>query len=278
MIKETINKNTDIADKVFKKLSIQVSLNGLSFCVTDSVSQKLLLADASRFNEEKTPMFIKGELQKLFEKHALTGMQFEEVIMVHSNTLFGLVPKSLFNPNQLLEYLKFNTKVFPTDALSFDEVENQELVNVYVPYMNLNNYVYELFGAFTYMHNGTIILQSLLNNQTQEPDTVCYIHVALKQMDITVIEQRKLILYNSFNYETKEDFVYYILFVLEQLDLDPMYANVKLFGTIEEDGEIFKLCYTYIRNLSICIPSSSQLMKLGENVSSSIDFTLANTL
>jgi hypothetical protein len=144
--------------------------------------------------------------------------------------------------------------------------------------MNINNYIYELFGEFTYMHNGTVLLQSLLNNQNYNQDTVCYVHVNKNQLDITVLNQRKLLLYNSFIYATKEDFIYYLLFVLEQLDLDPKTAIVKLFGAIEEDDNIFQICYSYIKNVSIFAPSSPQLIKLGEPASNSIDFTLINTL
>ena len=149
MIRKTINNRLDIADKNFKKLSIQVSLNGLSFCVADTVVQKLLLSDSVDFVEEKNPMVVLDELKKLFQEHQLDNMEFDEVVVVHRNTLFGLVPKSLFNADHLFEYLKFNTKVLGTDVLSYDIVENHELVNVYVPYMNINNYIYELFGEFT---------------------------------------------------------------------------------------------------------------------------------
>ena len=278
MTKKKKNSSLNIADKNFKKLSIQVSLNGLSFCVADTVSQKLLISDRVDFSEEKNPMFVKDELQKLFQKHDIENMQFDEVIAVHRNTLFGLVPKSLFNQNHLNEYLKFNTKVLANDVLAYDEVENHELVNVYVPYTNINNYIYELFGEFDYMHNGTVLLQSLLNNQTQNQETTCFAHVNKNQLDITVLNQRKLLLYNSFKYNTKEDFAYYLLFVLEQLELDPKTVKVKLFGEIEEDDEIYQLCYKYIQNISIFEPSSSQLLKLGETSTSTIDFTLINTI
>ncbi|WP_339664522.1 DUF3822 family protein [Maribacter arcticus] len=278
MTRKTINNRLDIADKNFKKLSIQVSLNGLSFCVADTVVQKLLLSDSIDFLEEKNPIVLLDELKKLFQEHQLENMEFDEVVVVHSNTLFGLVPKSLFNANHLLEYLKFNTKVLASDVLSYDTVENHELVNVYVPYMNINNYIYELFGEFTYMHNGTVLLQSLMNNQTQNQETICYVHVSKSQLNITVLDQRKLLLYNSFLYDTKEDFAYYLLFVLEQLELDPKSAMVKLFGSIEEDDPIFQLCFSYIQNISIFAPSSPQLIKLGEPELKSIDFTLINTI
>ncbi len=278
MTKKEIKPSEDIADKNFKKLSIQVSLNGLSFCVADTVSQKLLYSDSMLFHEELNPLTLLVELKKLFQKHDLLQKQFDEVIVVHRNTLFGLVPKSLFNADEISSYLQFNAKVLPTDVFAYDEVEHQDIINVYVPYMNVNNYVYDLYGEFTYVHNGTVLIQSLLSNQGNANTTVCYAHVSKKQLDITVISQKKLLLFNSFLYETKEDFTYYLLFVLEQLELNTEEVPVKLFGVIEEDDPVFKLCYEYVQNISIFAPAYPHHFELGEPEIASIDFTVLNTL
>ncbi|MFX0557699.1 DUF3822 family protein [Maribacter sp. CXY002] len=278
MIKNKINKGLDIADKNFKKLSIQVSLNGLSFCVADTVSHKVLMSDTLFFKEELNPISTKAELEKLFRKHKLDEQQFDDVVVVHRNTLFGLVPKPLFNADTLAQYLRYNTTILANDELAYDELGNQDIVNVYVPYMNINNYVYEIFGEFTYLHNGTVLIQSLLDLYGNQKDPICYVHVGKGQMDVAVISQRKLQLYNSFIFETKEDFAYFLLFVLEQLDLDTETVAVKLFGTIEEDDPIFELCYTYIKNIGIFVPSSPHHMELGEPQAEVIDFTVLNAL
>ncbi len=278
MTKRAINKELDISDKNFKKLSIQVSLNGLSFCIADTVSHKVLLSGNEAFPEELNPQELLKEVKSLLINHRLDTMLFDEVVVIHKNNLFSLVPKPLFEEKELENYLKFNIKLLATDAIAFDELENHEMVNVYVPYMNINNHIYDLFGEFTYMHNGTVLIQSLLDHYSNQKDPTCFVHVGIKQMDILVLKQKNLLLYNSFIYETKEDFAYYLLFVLEQLDLNTESAVVRFFGQIEEDDDIFQLCYTYIKDLSIFIPTSPNHLDLGEPESSSIDFTVISTL
>ncbi|ASV31441.1 DUF3822 family protein [Maribacter cobaltidurans] len=278
MTKRTINKDLDISDKNFKKLSIQVSLNGLSFCIADTVSHKVLLSGNKVFPEELNPQELLKQVKLLLTKHGLDTMLFDEVVVIHKNNLFSLVPKPLFEEKELENYLKFNIKLLATDAIAFDELENHEMMNVYVPYMNINNYIYELFGEFTYVHNGTVLIQSLLDHYSNQKNPICFVQVGIKQMDVLVLKQKKLLLYNSFMFETKEDFAYYLLFVMEQLDLNTESAVVKFFGHIEEDDDIFQLCYTYIKNVSIFIPTSPNHLDLGEPESSSIDFTVISTL
>ncbi len=278
MTKKKINNGLDIADKNFEKLSIQVSLNGLSFCVADIVSRRILYSDKKVFSEELNPVTVLKELKELVQKQDLANKAFDEVVVIHRNTLFALVPKPLFQANELSNYLKFNTKVLPTDTLEYDEIKNQDMVNVYVPYTNINNYIYDLFGEFSFFHNGSILVQSLLNSYFKNKEDVCYVNVGKGQMDIMVSSGKNLKLYNSFLYETKEDFAYYLLFVLEQLELDTETVPVKLFGSISEDDELFQLCYTYVQNIAIFAPNTTHHLELGEPRDESIDFTILNSL
>ena len=45
-------------------------------------------------------------------------------------------------------------------------------------------------------------------------------------------------------------FIYYILFTYEQLELDPNEVALNLTGNIEEDSELYKIAYTYIKDIS----------------------------
>lgn len=278
MTKKRKINSSDIPSQDFEKLSIQVSLNGLSFCVTDSVSHKIAYLDSVSFQEELHIVSVQEQLDKLFKKHELHAKEFYEVIVIHNNTLFNLVPKALFDANLLSDYLKFNTRVFATDTLAYDELENQDMINVYVPYTSINNYIFDIFGTFTFLHNGTVIIQSLLDSYGSDKEPTCYVHVHKKQLDICVVKRKNLLLYNSFVYQTKEDFVYYLLFVLEQLGLDNNEVLVKLFGVIEEDYPSFELCRNFIRNIVVFEPSFPQHLQLGEPDGPRIDFTVLNTL
>jgi len=59
------------------------------------------------------------------------------------------------------------------------------------------------------------------------------------------------LLFNSFEYQTKEDFIYYILFTAEQLKLNPETFKLQLLGEISEESDLFKIAYRYIRNISL---------------------------
>lgn len=278
MTNETTNKILENSKSEYQKLSIQVSLNGLSFCVLDTLSNTILASERLVFENELTPYAVQKEIKQLFEKNRIKDVKFSEVVVIHRNNLFSLVPQALFNKEELANYLKFNAKILANDHLEYDEVKNLDMVNVYVPFMNINNYIYDLFGEFEFMHHGTILIQTLTNSHGNHSEPICYVHLIEGHMDIAVISHKKLILYNNFSFNTKEDFIYYLLFTLEQLKLDTETTKLKLFGSIEEGDELYNMCHEYVRDISIFIPSNTSFYHFGESEKETIDFTLLNTL
>ncbi len=276
----TENKTIDNLEQSksdFHKLSIQISLNGLSLCVLDTVDNHILASENVVFEREVNPLELLKKVKEIFEKYKVAKVAFSEVIAIHKNQLFSLVPKALFDEGELANYLKFNAKMLTNDIIVYDELESNDIMNVYVPFMNVNNYIYELFGEFEFKHSSTVMVESLLNTPNPGNDAVCYVHVGDKQLDITVVSNKKLQLHNSFNYNTKEDFIYYLLFTIEQLKLDTNTVKLKLFGAIDEDDEIYGIAYDYIKNISIFIPSNIDHIT-GNDKDDAIDFTVLKTL
>jgi hypothetical protein len=268
------NNNSDLS---YTKLSIQISLNGLSFCVLDSISNTIIKQESTTFSEELIPFQVLKKLKEVLENNEIDKMSFSDVTIIHRNTLFSLIPKALFDEKEVANYLKFNTKILANDLIAWDEILNFDIINVYVPFVNINNYIYGLYGEFVFQHNGTVLIQSLLNNFDGGKEPVCYVHVLEQQLDIIVIANKKLLFYNSFNFSTKEDFIYYVLFVIEQLKLDVETIKLKLFGNIEEDDQLFNVCFKYVRNVSVFVPSNlSYLMDINHH--KSIDFTTLSAL
>lgn len=277
MTKESTYKPVDNSALEYHKLSIQVGLNGLSFCVLDTISNAILSADNVDFGKELSLHEVLKELKLLVNQHDLQKFKFSEVVAVHRNNLFSLVPKVLFDEKELPNYLKFNAKILANDLIAFDEMANFDMVNVYVPFVNINNYLYDLYGEFKFMHSGSVLLQTLLTFYKNGDESICYVYVANNQMEIAVVSDKHLLLFNSFEYRTQEDFIYYILFTLEQLKFDPSTIKLRLFGDLEQGDELYDICYEYVQNVSVYLPSNSVYQF--ENVAQAdIDFTVLNAL
>ena len=273
MTKKEINKEP--SDGYFK-LSIQVSLNGLSFCVLDTISNALVLTYARSFDKEMSPFDLHKALRADFEREGVLDYSYSEVISIHRNTLFALVPTPLFEPDHLADYVKFNAKILGNDHLDYDPVQGMDSVNVYVPFTGVNNYLFDLFGAFEFKHSGTVLLETLLKLPSSRQGTLAYMHLAEQQMDLAVFSNKKLLFYNSFIFSSPEDVLYFLLFSLEQLEIDAGALKLRLLGEITEGDPVYELCTRYLENVSLFIPPETGLPSAVE--AEGIDFTLINAL
>ncbi|MFL2621641.1 MAG: DUF3822 family protein [Flavobacteriaceae bacterium] len=245
-----IQANSNISDRNLV-LSIQVGLNGLSFLVLDLFTKKVELIRDIKFSEKITPQQLLKNLIEEFDSIDLLNENFTKIQVIHDNEVQTLVPSALFEEANLSDYLKFNAKIFKNDFITYDAITNQEIMSVYVPYVNVNNYIFEKFGSFEYKHSSTVIIDKVLQIEKNIKEKSLYVNVEKSNIDILVISSNSLIFYNKFNYNTKEDFIYFILFTIEQLELNPEKLNCKFLGSILNDDELFKIAYKYIRNVSI---------------------------
>lgn len=244
-------QNTSVIDKMYRKLAIQVSLNGLSFATFDTLMNKPL--QLRKIDLGKVNVTTKTEelFAAAFEEHPELRAGYDEVVIIHSNNLSTFVPAPLFDEEYLGSYLQFNTKVFETDFFAFDELGNYEMNNVYIPYVNLNNYFIDQYGTFDYKHANTILVNKLLDLSKNNEERKMFVHVSDNHFEIVVIQNQKLHLYNTFEYQTPEDFIYYILFTAEQLFLNPENFKLELLGKIAEGDALYDIAYKYVRNTSL---------------------------
>ncbi len=241
-----------------QELSIQISLSGLSFCILQRDNNTITyLKHFCDPNLKQTPFQILDSLKHHFNTIERINGPFEKVNVIHINELATLVPKPLFNEDVLADYLKFNSKILQTDFIAYDEIIVNDSMNVYVPYVNINNYVYDKFGVFSYKHYSTILIETLLQEEKHAQDEKMYIHVNENHFEVIVIDKGKLRLYNSYAYNSKEDFIYYVLFTAEQLNLNPETIRIKLLGKIEEQDDLYQILYTYVRHVSFVADKSA---------------------
>lgn len=248
---KTFQTNSNIDKLLNKILSIQVSLNGLSFCILNTESNSLTHFSNIKFDKVLSPNDVLYQLKTHLSTNKALQQDFEKVHLIHENELSTLVPKPLFNEDHLADYLKFNAKILSNDYITHDELAQNDIVNVYVPYVNINNFLYDAYGTFEFNHFSTLLLNTIFLIHKGKKETIMYINISENHFEIIVMNGAKLILYNTFEYQTKEDFIYYILFTAEQLELNPEYFPLVLVGNISENDNLYNMAYTYIRHVSI---------------------------
>ncbi|WP_179018968.1 DUF3822 family protein [Winogradskyella forsetii] len=236
--------------KIIKELSIQINLNGLSFCILNKTDNTIEFLKSITFEQRLNPVEVLNRLKAELSSNTVFSEDFNAVLVIHQNELATLVPEQLYDATHKVDYLKFNSKILGNDFITEDEISINKSVNVYVPYVNINNYIFDTFGEFVYKHSSSILIDSVLQNTETKEESIVHIHVNKSTIELLVIDNGKLQLFNVFEYYSKEDFIYYVLFVFEQLNLDVETTAVELSGHINKEDELFTILYIYVRHVS----------------------------
>jgi len=248
---KTIQKKNRIDLTSNIRLSIHISLNGLSFSIVDLISDEIIFYKKHVFTKKTTPKRLLKELKKYFKETPELNDTFSSVKIIHYNNLSTVVPEVVFDKNNALSYLKFNSQILQNDYVAYDQIFNNECVNVYIPYVNINNFIFKKFDSFIYNHYSSIILEEVKSNEKNSMNPSLYLNMGLNHIEVIYFQNNKLIFYNTFDYSTKEDVIYYLLFTIDQLKLNPEKTPLIISGSISIDDEYYEIIYKYVRNVSL---------------------------
>lgn len=248
-----------MAHKILKELSIQVNLNGLSFCIFNTSTKSIDFTKTLNFKEKLTPFDTLNHLKAELASNSIFSDNFSAVRVIHYNELATIVPKAFYDEAHNAEYLKFNSKILKTDFIASDDLKNLDAVSVYVPYVNINNYIFDTFGTFSYQHASTVFLDSICDNNLNN-QSFC-VNIEKNTMQVAIFNSGQLELYNYFEFYAPEDFIYYVLFTCEQKKINPEDLKLFITGDIKQNDANYAIAYKYIKAIEIIDNSEHFLIK-----------------
>ena len=260
MITELNNKIApvvSIIDEAFDRtktagyqLVIQISVDGLMLAVKEVQKNKFIALENYRFREAYTFDTVVDLLNLLSKESALLSDKYKAVTCLVVNNLSTLVPAPLFEEGKKRMYLKFNTIVSEEEFLVVvDEIKNLDAKNVFALPLVLKTKLASLSPSITYRHCSTVLIESILAQNKNQATKRLFVHVQPSHFEAVLVEGKNLLFYNTFNYLTPDDFIYYLLFVYEQLQLNPESVEAVFLGEMDKNSEQYVLSQKYIRNL-----------------------------
>lgn len=221
-------------------IAIQIVSDGFSFVVYDSRQRKYVaLADVASSSPCEALL---AELGR--RKWVLSA--FRKVRVVADSPFRTLVPTALYDEGAKEKYLKFVYDLPANVVVGADRLRCADAVMVRAT----DKAVAERFAGFPFYGQAAVLVESLAVECKNLTDAVrVFVDVKADSFDMIVFENGKLLFFNNFKYNTKEDFIYFVLFAMEQQNLNPETAPVFLTGMVDQDSDLLPLAERYIRDL-----------------------------
>ena len=239
-IQESINLNSKNTDNYI--MTIQYSLDGLSFVVFDTAENKFIALKHYHFSEKN--ISLETSLSELQEKEYWKLEDFKLVNILIDNNFNTFIPNDLYQEETKENYLSLlNIKL---SNIMTDSIVEHNIINVY----SINENINFLNDNIKIYHSSSILIKKLIKEfSSRNQETRAFVNVKNNSYELIIINNDKLVFHNYFNFNTKEDFLYFILFTFDQLNIDNESIPLYFLGFIEEKSPIVELCSRYIRNI-----------------------------
>lgn len=250
-------------NKLFEyELSIRISAVGCAYCILDSTTGKFLHLESFDLAEQDRKPYIPGDeeltntakLSQLLEGELswLTN-DFSKTRLLINQGKSTLVPEALFNEKEKGNVFDFNVAGGPHQEteLFHDHLKSVNAYAIYNVTPTIGELLHRIFPGALSFHQSSAFIQSVfLKYMNQENENLLYVNTDKSRIDFLRIKGKKLDYYNSFMYNTAEDYMYYMIFVVEQLGLNPESVDVMMMGEVDRHSSLSDLILKYVRNVN----------------------------
>jgi hypothetical protein len=228
-------------------LRLQISEYELSIAIYDTFSDSFPIIE--RYPIQKGYAHVKPQetIARILQTHALTRLSFASVEVIVVTNTYTLVPGALFDADHAGSLHALNHPLIDSDELGWERIDAQDCYFIYTWPKAWKLVMESQFPQVKILHYAPLMAKGLLPNSLGK--TAVYVHVQDFREDIVVIADGKFLLFNSFNFQSSEDFVYYILLAYDRLSLNRETIPLKLLGEVEVGSALFDSCYKYIRDV-----------------------------
>jgi len=245
------SNNFNIAFSEQYHLSIQIGLTNCAFSILDINDLNYQYFKSHNFTANSVKESA-DKLTAIIGESEVLKATFSSLSVTYEGFPNTLVPLAVYDVENNKQILELNTDVF--EKIGADDIHSQEAKLIYAIPESIASIIETFFPTAICNAQETILIEQY--GQLQNFETQAYINIKSAKVLITIFKGKKLIFSNSFEFFTKEDLLYYILFSFEQLKLSAETIPMVLYGDISMEDENFKLLYDYIRNISFGVRSN----------------------
>lgn len=233
------------------QLLLQMGVNDIQVAIHDKQQNKYIALEKYVVSNTDNFEALTDLFDILSKESKLIDHVFQSVICLIVSNLSTLVPSVLFEEDKKEIYLNFNASLTEDEVIMTDEINSLDAKNIFALPASLKTKLNHKYSNVKYHHASSALIDTLTANNKNQTGKKIYIHIESTHFEILLIEGKNLIFYNSFNYHSTEDFIYYVLFVFEQLQLNPEKTETILLGEVEKSSALYTLTNKYIRNIKL---------------------------
>lgn len=251
---ELFDETLDINSTENYELSVQISPDGLSFCLLDSIRNKFVLVRS--FGADENKYLSADKISELLHNDDFLTKRYKKINCIVPSSKFTLVPTPLYDPAKKDEYFSFNHILEEDNIVLADKTSDPDaflVFSVSKPIIELINRYYP--GVHPH-HHIKLLLEHTSSIRKSVNGNYIHAHVERDFFNLIVFNNNILKFCNSFAYRNISDILYYVLNAFKNLGIKQE-ETIYFSGITEKYDDLSSSFSLYVRNIKFSEPSGN---------------------
>jgi hypothetical protein len=227
-------------------ISLQANQSGLTYCITDETVNSYILFRKHRFEHVYLNGDIIDKTAEILDQESIFDLPFQSVRFIGYTQQSTLVPETYFDKRKMKDYLAFNCAGEMEGELFCNHLVLPGIYNVFALPEELISLITRYFKKVECTNQTTPFLRHITSRKNALEQSAVYIGLNAGFFDIAATGQGKLLLYNSFQYSSEHDLLYYVIFVINQMKFDPLQVPLFLSGELSSRLTYYEILKQYV--------------------------------
>ena len=231
------------------RIAIQFTLGGFSYLIMDAGTNAIVAMESYLSDDLTDEKDIFNTFEKALALNKLNGKKFQSVTCIIGNRNYALIPNELFDEKESSKYLGFLHTLPQNGLVLNDNLSENECHGIYSVSNCLIEKIKGIWPDAKIVHESSIFLRHITKVANLFATTRVYVYVKNRSFDMAIFKNGNLSFFNNFKFNTKDDFLYFLMFAIEQQKMSAYETSVCVSGMILGNSEIMKLCERYIKDI-----------------------------
>jgi len=259
-------------------LSVQADLHGFSFCIFDHQQKKHVVFRKYFLQTQRLMDNFVRQLEDLLKTDDLLMLPYSSSVFLFLSQKSTLIPDNYFDQHMLKSYLEFNHELDVLDEIHYNYLPSVDAYNVFALHTYIASAIGHHFKGVRFFHQAMPFIEKVSDYSDNRQKQIMAVNINHHFFDVAVCSSGRLKLYNTFQYKEPTDLVYFILYICNEFEMDPLTMELILSGELSDMMSYRDAIREYIPGLQTLKTADNNLAEGLAKVRESNYFTLFNLI
>ena len=249
--KELFDETLDINSTNNYEISIQLGLNGFSFCLLDNLRNRFVMFRDYKLSGKEPGLA--DEIKDIAAKDEFLTKEYRRYRIIFSFERSTIVPSSLYDPAIKDKYFELNHKLDDNYIVSNNRLTKPDSYLLFGVRKDIFDLMVNLFPDALLSHQVKPLLHSSFRQARKIKDQYMRVHFDQGFFNLVIIKDDDLQFFNTFRVRSDSDILYYLMNSFNRFKITDDRV-LYLSGHISKFDDLYNNILRYIKTLKFVAP------------------------